>query len=45
MPYTVKKIDGKWRVVVKTTGKVVGGAHDSKQGAVIQLAAIASKEK
>lgn len=49
MPNTVRKINGKWRVVEKATGKVTtnsagtpvdGPGHSSKAGAERQAAAI-----
>lgn len=41
MPYSVKKSGNKWETYNKKTGKVYG-KHDTKQGAIDQLAAIKS---
>lgn len=50
MPVTTKQVNGKWRVVEKATGKVVGhpsgkgpadgGGHGTRKAAMQQAAAI-----
>lgn len=55
MPYTVKKREGKYRVVLDQEGfplaknkagtAVDGGGHSSKEGAIAQVAALESSER
>jgi len=54
MPYTVRKISGKYRILKEGSGKVAknkggsamdGGGHDSRQKAYAQIKAVEMSEK
>lgn len=45
MPYTIRKQDGKWKIIKKTTGKVVGTSDTKAKAQASVRARYANENK